>query len=133
MSQPGLGVMIQMLGGNEESSKIVQESIGKKIKSLSLDDNSLRFVFEDGSTMRLSDEGQSCCESRYLTFEGNLEDYVGAEFKMAKFRDEYDGNAEYNEHEIQPVEIETDKGSFIVEHHNEHNGYYGGFWIVASR
>jgi hypothetical protein len=121
-----------MLGGNQDSAKIAQESIGKKISALSIDDESLRFEFEDGSKMTLSDQGQSCCEHRYLTTSAKLDKYVGAKLKGAKFNDEYSGAADYDEHEIQPVEIDTSKGKFVVEHHNQHNGYYGGFWIVAS-
>ena len=25
----------------------------------------------------------------------------------------------------------TDSGEFVMQNHNEHNGYYGGFYIVA--
>lgn len=124
--------MINMLGGNKDSAEIVQESIGKTIVQLSADEERISFVFEDGSTMRLSDQGQSCCEHRYLVNNNDLSQYIGATLTGAEFKDEYSGNADYEEHEIQPVEIQTSKGNFIIEHHNEHNGYYGGFWIVAS-
>lgn len=125
--------MIQMLGGSKDSAEIVQESLGKVIAELSISDNALSFKFADGTSMTLSDQGQSCCESRYLTFDGDLQQYVGAKLEGAEFKDEYSGQADYEEHEIQPVQISTSKGNFVVEHHNEHNGYYGGFWIVASR
>ena len=35
-------------------------------------------------------------------------------------------------HEVQFLEIKTDRGVLTMANHNEHNGWYGGFWIVAE-
>jgi hypothetical protein len=35
-------------------------------------------------------------------------------------------------HETQFLIVDTTKGSFTIVNHNEHNGYYGGFGLVAQ-
>ena len=37
-----------------------------------------------------------------------------------------------NVHEVQFLVVTTSKGAFTIETHNEHNGYYGGFFIEAE-
>lgn len=133
MSQLGFGVMINMLGGNRESVAAVQAAQGKTITSVALVDDALKFEFEDGSRLTLRDDGQSCCESRYMQTDDDLPYYVGAKFLNAEIRDGGSTESEYGDtHEIQFLVITTDRGTFSMASHNEHNGYYGGFWIVAS-
>ena len=129
----GFGVMINMLGGNRESVAAVQAAMGKTITALSLTDDQLRFEFEDGSRLRLWDNGQSCCESRYMQTDDDLPYYIGAKFVGAEVRDGGSTEGEYGDtHEIQFLVVTTDRGTFSMASHNEHNGYYGGFWITAS-
>jgi hypothetical protein len=129
----GFGVMINMLGGNRESVAAVQAAMGKTITALSLTDDQLRFEFEDGSRLRLWDNGQSCCESRYMQTDDDLPYYIGAKFVSAEVRDGGSTEDEWGErHEIQFLVVTTDRGTFSMASHNEHNGYYGGFWITAS-
>ena len=64
----GMGVMIGMLAGNDESAKAMQAAIGKRITALTLTDDSLRIELADGSKLKLEDAGQSCCEHRYTSF-----------------------------------------------------------------
>ena len=35
-------------------------------------------------------------------------------------------------HEIQFLDVKTSKGVFQISNHNVHNGYYGGFWVIAD-
>lgn len=107
------------------------EAIGKKITAARVDDDGLSLTFEDGSRLRLSDEGQSCCERRYMTCDDDLsklsgEPYAGYEVKDSEYKDE-----EYDVHEVQFLEVKAGISSITLETHNEHNGYYGGFWVVA--
>lgn len=133
MINPGMGVLIGWLGGNEESVKAFAGAVGKTISSLRLDeDDSLRFEFDDGSKLRLSDQGQSCCEHRYMRTDDNLADFVGAKLLDAEIKVAPNIPGEYDVHEVQFLEVKTDRGVFTMASHNEHNGYYGGFWIVAS-
>ncbi len=135
MSQLGMGVMINMLGGNEESVKALQSAIGKKITGIVVKDNMLSIAFSDKTILYLKDDGQSCCESRYMVCDDNLGKYVGGKLLGAKTEavPEPPKESAYEEsHEVQFLHIKTTKGSFTVSNHVEHNGYYGGFWIVAS-
>ena len=129
----GFGVMINALGGNRETVEAVQAAMGKTITALSLTDDQLRFEFEDGSRLRLQDSGQSCCEHRYMQTDDDLPYYIGAKFVGAEVRDGGSTEGEYGDtHEIQFLVVTTDRGTFSMASHNEHNGYYGGFWIAAS-
>ena len=131
MGQLGVGVMIEMLGGNSETVKAFQSSIGKKITSLKLEDDQLKFSFSDDTKLLMFDNGQSCCESRYMRTDDNLGDYVGGKLIGAEIREAPSIPAEYDEHDVQFLVVQTTKGQFTISSHNEHNGYYGGFSIVA--
>jgi len=134
MSQIGIGVMLKMLGGNSESVKALTEAIGKRITALKLgDDDALHFEFADGSKMKLSDEGQSCCEARYMQTDDDLDSFVGATLLGAEIKDGPEVEDESSGvHEVQFLEVKTDRGSFTMASHNEHNGYYGGFCVMAA-
>ena len=126
----GIGVMIRQLSGNQDAVEIYQSCLNKTIKQITLDDNELKFVFDDNSTMAILDSGQSCCEYRYMQTDDDLDYFNGSKFLGAKIKDAPDIEDEIGEcHEVQFLEILTDKGSFVMANHNEHNGYYGGFYI----
>ena len=132
MGQTGLGVMIKQLFGTEEGVEIFNKSIGKTITALSSNEDALYITFEDGKRISLFDDGQSCCEHRYMRTDDDLDYYVGSKLLGGEIKDAPSVEAEYDEHEVQFLEIITDKGSFTMSNHNEHNGYYGGFWIKVS-
>lgn len=134
MSNLGLGVMLNMLGGNEETVKTFTESVGKKIASLNLgSDDALHIAFDDGSKIKFFDAGQSCCESRYMRTDDDLSYYVGAVLLGAEIKEAPSITEGYEDHECEFLEIKTDKGVFTMTSHNEHNGYYGGFYIVVRK
>lgn len=130
----GVGVMLKAMSGNSESVNVLTEAIGKRITALKLgDDDALHFEFADGSRMKLSDEGQSCCEARYMQTDDDLESFVGAVLLGAEIKDGPEVEDEHSDvHEVQFLEVNTDRGSFTMASHNEHNGYYGGFCVMAS-
>lgn len=132
--QTGIGVLIQMLGGNADSVEAFKKGVGKKITALRLDkeDESLHFEFEDGYKMRLFDDGQSCCESRYMTCDDDLQSFIGSTLVEAEVREAPDVEEDYEVHEVQFLVVTTSLGQFTCETHNEHNGYYGGFWVIAQ-
>lgn len=129
----GMGVMINMLGGNAETVDAFNGSKNKTIKQAELDkaDNVLRLHFTDGTGIKFFDDGQSCCETRYMNCDDDLEYFSGATLMSAEISDGPDVEAEYEKHEQQFLKIITSKGVFTVANHNEHNGYYGGFSIVV--
>lgn len=133
MTHLGLGVMISMLGGNAESVAAFTSAVGKTITSLTLgDDDALHFVFDDSSKMKLFDDGQSCCESRYMRTDDNLTEFIGAKLLGAEIKEAPSIEMEYDCHDVQFLEVKTDRGVFTMASHNEHNGYYGGFSILAA-
>ncbi len=128
-----MGVLIQSLGGNEETVNTVKAAIGKKIASVELKDDELQFIFKDGTGMKIYDGGQSCCEHRYMRTDDDLKEFTNTILKDIELKsapDIEDGHGDC--HEVQFLEVITGKGSFVCSNHNEHNGNYGGFWIVAG-
>jgi len=105
--------------------------VGKNINKIYLDDNDrLIFEFADGVWMALIDDGQSCCESRYMSTDDNFVEFEGAKLLDIELKDWDDvSENDYIVHEIQFLDIKTDKGIFTIANHNEHNGYYSGFVI----
>jgi hypothetical protein len=135
----GMGVMIGLLGGNESTVTAVKGALGKTISDVKLDpdlndgDGILCLTFTDGTGLHLYDNGRSCCERRYMTTDDKLSDYIGAVLLDLELRDAPGVTGQYgDEHEMQFLIVKTDKGMFTMETHNEHNGYYGGFWICAE-
>ncbi len=134
--RPGIGVMLRRLGGSAGSGECMQAAIGKKIAALKIEDNALRFTFEDGTRMQLADCGQSCCESRWMSTDDDLPYFVGAELRDAEVREAppyVPKEGEYCDvHDVEFLVVQTSKGDITLSNHNEHNGYYGGFSIEAS-
>ena len=131
MNNLGMGVMIGYLGGNEETVKAVQSSLGKLITQVELDGDRLNISFADNNVLQIWDDGQSCCEHRYMVTDDDLSQFTDCIFTDIQLKDAPCIEEEYDVHEIQFLDIYTTKGSFQMATHNEHNGYYGGFWIVA--
>lgn len=133
MSNLGMGVMLGILGGNEDTVNAVKSSLNKEIVSVSMNNDNLQFVFSDGVRLNIWDGGQSCCESRYMTTDDNLSDYSGSKLLNVELKTAPDQEDQYGGvHEVQFLDVTTNKGVFQVATHNEHNGYYGGFWIQAN-
>ena len=88
----------------------------------------LRIDFTDNTAIILGDEGENCCESRYMTNDDDLSYYVGATLLKVEILGGTSTTDQYGEeHEIDFLHITTSKGVIVCETHNEHNGYYGGF------
>lgn len=129
--------MIEAYGWGDNkgnSERIQKESVGKEIKKVSLTKgDSLRIIFVDGTGIEFFDDGQDCCEYRYMSVDGDdLSEFVGARYVDSFIKDAPDIETEYDVHEVQFLEVKTSKGSITVSSHNEHNGYYGGFNIVVK-
>jgi len=132
-NQLGLGVMISALRDNANSVAAYKAALEKKITHVELDKvannerGELRFAFEDGTRLALYDDGQSCCESRYMTTDDDLSIHVGGKLKAVEMQDA----PEDGYHEVQFLVVKSTKGHSTVETHNEHNRYYGGFAVRA--
>ena len=88
-------------------------------------------AFTDGTGIMFYDDGQSCCEERWMATDDNLDDFAGATFIDADLRDGPTVEDKWSEtKESQFLLINTSLGTFTMVNYNEHNGYYGGFWVV---
>lgn len=131
MKQLGFGVMINALTHREPAN--VEEHYGKTIKEVILDNDSiLHLRFDDGTALNIWDDGHSCCESRYMRTDDDLGYYSGAQLLEIKLEAGPDITGDIDEHEQLFLHVKTSKGSFTMSNHNEHNGYYGGFSMLAS-
>ena len=61
----------------------------------------------------------------------DLSDYQGSTLLDFELKDALNMEDKYGDHEVQFLDVKTSNGVFQMANHNEHNGYYGGFWIVA--
>jgi hypothetical protein len=134
MSNLGLGVMIRMLGSNAKSVEAYSNALNKTIREVKLDGDVLSFDFTDDTHLYVQDEGQSCCEHRYLNDDGcDFPYYSGAVFlgiDLGENEDITSGDEE--SHQQQFINVRTDRGVFSLSAHVDHNGYYGGFSIECS-
>lgn len=127
-----LGLLIKSLGGDEETVSSILSSLGKVIENVNLDNNELIFTFTDGSGLKVFDDGQCCCEDRYMTTDDDLSDYKGSTLLDFELKTAPNMENEHVEHEVKFLDVKTSNGIFQMASHNEHNGYYGGFNIVAN-
>ncbi len=128
----GLGVMIGLLSRGDETVNVVRNALGKKIKDITMINDYIILEMEDGYKFQLWDNGQSCCERRYMTCDDNIKEFIGATLLNINTKDAPDIN-DGEVHEVQFLEFDTDRGAISVASHNEHNGYYGGFCIEAQQ
>ena len=132
MSNPGLGVMINMLCGNRGAEHL-KEALGKTIANIKIEGESkLRFKFDDGSAIQIRDAGQSCCEHRWMHTDDDLNYFTGTTLMDAELREGPTVGFEYEPKESEFLIITTSKGQFTIVNYNHHNGYYGGFWIQVE-
>lgn len=131
MGKLGIGVIINALSGGKGVD--IREFIGKTIIKIDMNEKRLRLLFFDETSLTFRDNGQSCCENRYMRTDDDLEYHVSSTFLGAETSASEEMIVdEYGEHEIEFLKISTSNGGFTISNHNEHNGYYGGFWIIAE-
>lgn len=129
----GMGVMLGMLSGATGKTAVaIQYCLGKTINKLDLKEDILKFEFTDGTKLDVWDNGQSCCEHRYMTTDDGLQYYTGSFLMGMEVVDGGSKDEDYEVHEIQFLNVKTSKGVFQMCSHNEHNGYYAGILIEAK-
>ena len=92
----------------------------------------LTLALSGGKTIEIWDNGQSCCESRYMRTDDDVQSLVGHTLARIDAKDAPNESDEYGEHEVVFVEVGTDNGFITIANHNEHNGYYGGFGLTIT-
>lgn len=131
MNQLGIGAMLHLLGGGSEHNP--EEFYGRTITRAEIKDNNLEIDFESHPGISIWDNGQSCCEERYMSTDDDLNSLVGHKLVRIEAKDGPTSVGEYgDEHEQVFVEVGTDIGFITIVNHNEHNGYYGGFGLTIT-
>ncbi len=126
-----IGIGTAYLDGRSKHSS--NEYYGKKIVNASINDNRLMLSFEDNIKINIFDDGQSCCENRYMRTDDDVKTLIGHTLRSIEVKQaESEFLNDYEEHEICFLEITTDDGFITVSNHNEHNGYYGGFGLTIT-
>lgn len=107
----------------------IEDYYGRMITAAVFDDDELQLTFDNGDTIRVIDDGQSCCERRYVRTDDDVEELVGKKLTEVDVRDGVNIDGGYEEHQVQFVHINAGSTTVVLNAHNEHNGYYGGFDI----
>lgn len=112
--------------------------IGSRIKSVEFkpqvmgEIDSIFITLHDDSVLRLYDDGQSCCEHRYMEVQSDLQWFENAMFLDAKVVSVHSTDEDdYGFTEVHVLNIFTSVGVIVVVNYNSHNGYYGGFSMRA--
>lgn len=129
MGQLGIKVLLNSLNSEEV---IIKKYAGKVIKKASFGGNEIVLEFEDGTKIEITDDGQSCCEERYMTSSDDFSSLVGNQLFDIDVKEVTETSADYDTHEIAFLHIITNKATVVVETHNKHNGYYGGFSLTVK-
>jgi hypothetical protein len=128
MTQPGIGALLHYMSGGSEQDPA--KYYGRKITEVAMIDEQLRLTFEDDTLIKIYDNGQSCCESRYMTTDDDVQSLVG--HKLVGITSKPGEDIDNGEvHETCFIEVATDGGFITLTNHNEHNGYYGGFGLTV--
>jgi hypothetical protein len=131
MGQLGIGAMLHYLGGWSENDP--GKYAGRQIVAASMQDDRLSLTFADGVKIAIWDNGQSCCEHRYMRSDDDVQSLVGHKLARIEAKPGNDVEGEYGDvHEVVFVEVGTDAGFITLANHNEHNGYYGGFGLTIT-
>jgi hypothetical protein len=130
-SQPGIGAMLHYLGGGSKEDP--KSFYGRTITAAELRDDKFHLSFDDGQKIAIWDDGQSCCEHRYMKCDDDPASLVGHKLTRIEAKEGPDVQGDYDTHEQVFVEIGTDAGFITLNNHNEHNGYYGGFGLTITK
>lgn len=107
--------------------------LGRTVKAAEIKNNALILRFVDGSGVRIFDDGQQCCELRYLHTDDDVSSLVGAKVLDICEKDGTNVDEEGGDvHETTFIEIQTNKGFVLLVNHNEHNGCYSGFAVAIE-
>lgn len=118
---------------DDDVDSVIKNSLNKTIKDIHIIDDNLYINFMDGLALRVWDSQQMCCERRYMVCDDDLNEYK--ETQLISVNQKYtksENKRDFIANEAVFLEFQTTNGTFTIVNHNEHNGYYGGFWIEAE-
>jgi hypothetical protein len=130
MTHLGLGAMLHALAGGSEESP--DKYYGLTIADAKVSDSELSITFDNGVSIKIWDDGQSCCEERFITCDDNASQLVGGKLVEISSSESKYQEDDYETHETCFVTVKTDQDLITMTTHNIHNGYYGGFGLTIT-
>lgn len=101
---------------------------GKEICYGEIDSDRIILEFSDGTRVKIFDDAEYCCETRYITCDDDIKVLFGQKLVNFKIKNyTCKSNSCHNDHEEVFIDIQTDQDCITFTSHNEHNGYYSGF------
>lgn len=125
-----------MIQSASETRRVVSKYIGRIIVDAALLDDKLIITFEGESKIVVWDDGQCCCEHRYMRTDDDVRSLVGRVLVCIELKDDCApvclADDVGDTHEVAFVEVGTNAGFVTLETHNLHNGWYAGFDLCVS-
>lgn len=125
-------------GTLKDSFPEIQKAVGLLIRQINVTDKAVYIEFEDNRVLKLK-QLQLCCEGRYFGSDDPLTDARGSILHDIALVgagktpvDKSEDDSQYNDHERAFIRIYTNNGVFVICAHNEHNGYYSGFYLMTE-
>lgn len=107
----------------------VTKARGKVIEQITLTEDTLTFVFTNGTALKLDIGEPSCCEHLYFHCDDDLSHHLGTRFEDIRIEE---GPTTGDVLESEFLHIVTSNGVSTVVAYNSHNGYYGGISVTAQ-
>lgn len=101
---------------------------GHKVTAAKIEEDCLLLTLSNGKIIQLLDDGQDCCEHRYMTTDDDVSSIVGGDLLLVEAVKADD----QGDHEQVFVKVETSKGFITIANHNVHNGFYSGFFLMVK-
>lgn len=92
---------------------------------------SIEIWFSSGR-VRLFDDGRYCCEERFFSTDDDLSLMKGETLVRVEVADGPTERKSDGQHEVQFMRLVTDRATYVIASHNDHNGYYEGIEIAAE-
>ena len=123
-----LSLLSNQLKFSETTLNSYWKALGQTIREISCDYQTLTMRFENGHGFTITDNGQSCCENRYMVCDDDTRSYAGARLLGMELADGPRVLDEWlDPQEVQFLRIHTSRGTIVVSNYNE--GRYSGFCI----
>jgi hypothetical protein len=126
-----------VLSVDQETLKTIGSCLGKVIEKVMLaydheSRESIIIIFTDGTALNLFDDGQQCCEKRWLASDDKSEDVAGGVLMDVQMEEGVDDEGSEDILQSQFIRIITDKAPYVVTAYNKHNGSYDGITVKAE-
>ena len=122
----GIGVLINRMC---DEGFDIESYVGQRITDAEINDNEQLVLSFGDRKLFIYDAGQSCCEYRHMSTDDEIRDLVGRKFLDVVEKEYISQDDDYDCHEELFMEVRAEESWITLVNHNEHNGYYGGFWL----